>query len=621
MKYPPLLVALTMPLFPHFVHAVESVTILDPVIVTASRSSEPESQSLAAVTVIERADIERQQARSVPDVLRSIPGISLSQNGGDGQLTTLFLRGTNSDHTLILIDGVRVGSATAGLTPLENVPLAQVERIEVVRGPRSSLYGSEAIGGVIQIFTKKGGGPLTPRFSLGAGTLGSSTVAAGVSGGGERGWFDVGANLERSTGINACSGRPEPFAGCGVIEPDHDGYRQLGVNLRAGYAFSDAVKFDTHLLRSDNHADYDGSSFAGNVARAEQQTAGTSVTLKPLELWTLTVSAGQSWDHLRALTTTTAPKTVVSTFDTTRDTLALQNDLALTPTQKLSLGVDYLDDQIASSTNYHVTSRDNLGIFSAYQGQFGATELKLSARQDDNQQFGQHATGSAAVGYRFANDVQLALSYGTAFKAPSFNNLYYPNYGNPALNPEQARNWEVSVTGKLPLGEAAAGRWDVRLYQTEIDDLITFDPRTWTAANINRARIRGVEATAAARLGEWDVTTNLTLMNPEDRSVGSNQGKVLARRPEQTAQLALDRQFNRWSVGTTLLIAGRRFDDPANAVRLGSYTLVDLRTEYALSAAWRLQLRLENALNEHYETSAFYHQPARAAYLTLRYAL
>ncbi|MBK1693242.1 TonB-dependent vitamin B12 receptor [Chromatium weissei] len=620
MKSTSLLVALTMPLYSQFA-AAETVTILDPVIVTASRTSEPESHSLAAVTVIERADIERQQARSLPDVLRSISGISLSQNGGDGHLTTLFLRGTNADHTLILIDGVRVGSATAGLTPLENLPLAQVERIEIVRGPRSSLYGSEAIGGVIQIFTKKGGGALTPRFSIGAGTLGSSTVAAGVSGGGERGWFDVGANLDRTDGINACSGRPEPFAGCGVIEPDHDGYRNLGVNLRAGYALSDAVQFDAHLLRSENHANYDGSSFAGNVARAEQQTAGISTTLKPLELWTLTVTAGQSWDHLRALTTATEPKTVVSAFDTTRDTLALQNDLALTSTQKLSLGVDYLNDQIASSTDYNATSRDNLGVFSAYQGQFGATELKLSARQDDNQQFDQHATGAAAVGYRFANDVQLALSYGTAFKAPSFNNLYYPNYGNPTLDPEQARSWELGVTGKLPLGEAPAGRWDVRLYQTDIDDLINFDSRTWSAANINSARIRGVEATAALRLGEWDVTTNVTLLNPQDQSGGSNQGKLLARRPEQTAQLALDRQFNRWSVGTTLFIAGRRFDDAANTVRLGSYTLVDLRTEYALNSAWRLQLRIDNALNEHYETSAFYNQPARAAYLTLRYAL
>ncbi len=617
MNYPSLLVALTMPLLPHLAHAA-AVTTLDPVIVTATRTSEPSSHTLAAVTVIERADIERQQARSVPEVLRGIPGISLAQNGGAGHLTTLFLRGTNSDHVLVLIDGVPVGSATAGLTALENLPLAQVERIEVVRGPRSSLYGSEAIGGVIQIFTKKGGGALTPQFSITGGTLNTSSVTAGLSGGGEHGWFNLGTNLDRTDGINACSGRPAPFAGCGVIQPDRDRYRNLGVSLRGGYAFSDAVQFDAHLLRSENRADYDGSIFAGDTARADQQVVGASATFKPLTAWTVIFAGGQSWDLARAYLDGIDPQRV-STFETTRTTGSVQNNFALTPTQHISLGVDALSDAIASSTTYHVTSRDNVGSFGAYQGQFGAVRVTLGLRQDDNQQFGTHATGSAALGYQFDNGLQLTLAHGTAFKAPSFNNLYYPNYGNPALDPEQSRSWELGASGALPLALDAAGRWGLNLYQTEIDDLIQFNPATWTAANINRARIVGVEATATARLFAWDVNANVTVMNPEDRSPGSTRGNVLARRPEQTAQVAIDRQFERWSVGSTVFFAGRRFDDPANTTRLDGYALVDFRTEYALNSTWQVQARLENAFDEHYETSAWFNQLGRAAYLTLRY--
>jgi vitamin B12 transporter len=615
MKFPLLLAALTVPLT-NLVWAND--TVLDTVVVTATRTPAVASQTLAAVTVIERADIERQQARSVPEVLRGIPGVSLAHNGGDGHLTTLFLRGTNSDHVLVLIDGVPTGSATAGLTPLENLPLAQVERIEVVRGPRSSLYGSEAIGGVIQIFTKKGGGALTPQFSITGGSLNTSSVTAGLSGGGEHGWFSLGANLDRTDGINACTGRPAPFAGCGVIQPDRDRYRNLGISLRGGYAFSDAVQLDAHLLRSDNRADYDGSMFAGDTARADQQVVGAQATLKPLEPWTLILATGQSWDLARAYLDGAVPLPV-STFETTRDTVSLQNNFALTPTQQVSLGVDYLNDAVASSTKYSVTSRDNRGVFGEYQGQFGATSLTLGLRQDDNQQFDTHATGSAALGYQFDSGLQITLAHGTAFKAPSFNNLYYPNYGNPDLDPEHSRSWELGVRGALPLG-AAAGRWELNVYQTEIDNLINFDSKTWMAANINRAYIQGIEATATTRRHHWDVSANVTLMNPEDRSSGSTRGNVLARRPEQTAQLTFDRQFNRWSVGSTLFYAGRRFDDPANTIRLDGYALIDFRTEYALTPKWRLQARLENAFDEHYETSAFFNQMGRAAYLTLRYA-
>lgn len=208
----------------------EPVSLADQV-VTATRTAQTASQSLAAVSVIDREDIERSQARSVPELLRQVPGVSLANNGGFGKNTTLFLRGTESDHVLVLIDGIKVGSASAGLTAFQDLPVELIERIEVVRGPRSSLYGSEAIGGVIQIFTRRGDGQgAKPFFSAGYGTHQTLEGSAGVSGGAGNGWYSLGVSSFDTAGINT------KRAGTAGYEPDRDGYRNLSGNLRAAIA-------------------------------------------------------------------------------------------------------------------------------------------------------------------------------------------------------------------------------------------------------------------------------------------------------------------------------------------------------------------------------------------------
>ena len=616
------LLALSIPLAPMAL-ADDQPTTLDAVVVTATRTAEPQTQRLAAATVIDRAEIERRQARSVVDVLRGVPGVAIGQSGGEGHPASVFLRGTNADHVLVLIDGVKVGSATLGTAPLQNLPIEQIDRIEVVRGPRSSLYGSEAIGGVIQIFTKRGGGPLRPSLTLGGGTLSTANVSAGLSGGGDRGWFNLGANLDRTDGINACNGRPNPFDGCGVVQLDRDGNRNVGVSLRAGYQFSAAAALDVHLLRSENRSDFDGSIFAGNHSRSEQQVLGTKATLKPLAPWTLTLSAGRSWDSYRAFydgEETDGQEVFIDDFDTERDTLSMQNDVKVAPGHLATLGVDYQNDRVDGTVAYTQDSRDNLGVFGQYQGHAGPFDLTASLRQDDNQQFGGHTTGNAAIGYLLGQGPRISLSVGTAFKAPSFNDLYYPYYGNPDLDPERSQSLELGLEDDLSFGPNASGHWSLNLYQTDIDDLISYDSSIMAAANVERARIRGLEASGSTQLGDWDLGTTLTLLDPENRSDSANRGNRLPRRPEQTLQIDLDRRFGRWSAGTTLYLAGRRFDDLANANRLDGYALVDLRAEYALRPDLRIQARISNLLDAEYETAYLYNQPGRAAYLTLRYA-
>jgi vitamin B12 transporter len=589
--------------------AVEDATEIDPVIVTATRTAQTADETLSSVTVITREEIERKQARSVMDALRGIPGFSASNTGGRGQPTTFFLRGTDSDHVLVLVDGVKIGSPTLGPAPFQDLPINQIERIEIVRGPRSSLYGSEAIGGVIQIFTRKGGGPLTPRVSAEVGTYKTAAGSVGLSGGGERGWFDAAVSFEDSEGFNACNG--EPFvAGCFVYEPDRDGFRNASGHARAGYRFGDLGEVDLHWLRSETDTEFDGSLFGGNESSTIQQVAGAKVSLSPLPSWDLTLSGGRSWDQLDVF----YDGAFLDTFDTTRDTLSWQNDVSFGDDHVLTAGVDYQNDQVDGTVDYAVSSRNNTGVFGQYQGGYGRHLVKASLRYDDNEQFGGHRSGDAAWGYRLDNGLRLSASYGTAFKAPTFNDLYYPFFGNPNLDPETSESAEIGVSGGF-----SAGNWSLNLYQTDIDDLIAFDATVQKPANIDRARIRGLEAVVSSHLAGWDVDANLTWLDPVNRSDGPNNGNLLPRRPEQSFRLDLDRDFGNIRAGGSLFVAGRGYDDLANRIRLDAYALVDLRAEYDFSESLRVQGRIENLLDQEYETAAYYNQPGRGLYLTLRY--
>ena len=586
--------------------AADEPAVSASVIVTATRTAQTADETLASVTVITRQDIERAQARSIQELLGGLPGISVSNNGGPGKATSVFLRGTESDHVLVIIDGVKVGSATLGTTAFQDIPIDQIERIEIVRGPRSSLYGSEAIGGVIQIFTRQGGGPTRPYLSFGSGSYQTHNASAGVSGGGERGWFNVSASGIRTDGFNACDGKPSPGgAGCFVYEPDKDGYRNASGSVRAGYRFGGG-EVDVRWLRARSRNEFDGSFV--NESQGVQETYGARVRFAPLTPWQVTLAAGRARDD----SDNSKDGVFKSRFNTTRDTVSLQNDVFVGPRQLFTLGTDIQNDRIESTTAYAITSRDSHGLFAQYQGTFGPQNVQLSLRRDDNEQFGRFTTGGAAWGYDVEGGPRLTASYGTAFKAPSFNELYFPGFGNPNLRPEESRSLEAGLSGKY-----TAGRWSVHVFETTITDLIGFDATT-TPGNAS-ARIRGIESRTTARIAGWDTRLNLTLQDPENRSDTANQGKVLNRRAREILRLDLDRDFDVYRLGATLHAEGKRYDDLANTRALGGYATVTLRGEYVPAKAWRVQARIENLFDKEYETAAFFNQPGRSFFVTLRY--
>lgn len=596
----------------------DNATDLDKVIVTATRTATTVDASLAAVEVIDRAQIDASSARSLPELLRGRAGISIVNQGGLGKLSTLFLRGTESDHTLFLIDGVRVGSPTSGLTSLQDIPLSQIDHIEIVRGPRSSLYGADAIGGVIQIFTRRGDTQGTQgRGRIAVGSHGLREASAGVDLRGARGGVGVDVGHQSTDGVNACLGTYNPAtwagAGCFIVPGTHldrDGYRNNNASVRADFSPGDAWQFDARAFRATGHNDYDGD-YVDN-SDIVQQTVGGSVRWAATKDVQLKLTLGRNTDD----SSNFLGKSFSNRFVTTRDSANLQGDFTVAQGQVLTAGYDFLRDRANVSDKWSPfhAARGNRGGFVQYQGDFGAQDLQLSLRRDNNDQFGGKTTGGIAWGLEFAGNWRATASYGTAFKAPSFNELYYPGFSNPLLLPESSRSSELS------LGQNGKGwQWQAHAYETRVDNLIAYDASKGKPGNVELARIRGLELTGSMTLGEWDLRGQLGWLQARNLSTGFMHDKQLARRPTRSARLDLDRDVGDWGFGLSGIAEAARWDDVSNSLRVGGYGTLDGRVSWRFAPGWTVQANVVNLFDKRYETSAWYVQPGREYALSLRW--
>ena len=580
---------------------------LDEVVVTATRTAVTTDATLAPVETITRDQIQRAQASSLPDLLRGRAGLNISNQGGAGKLSTVFVRGSESDHVLVLIDGVRVGSATSGLAAFQDIPVSMIDRIEIVRGPRSSLYGSDAIGGVIQIFTRRDQGDATFRFHVGAGSHGARSGGLGVGGSGERGWFGIDAGTERTNGINACRGSGHvPFGGCFADEPDRDGYQRQSGSVRGGLHLGDAVTLEGQALDVSGHNDYDGFY---NNSDIHQRVLGAQLHWKAGDRANVTFAAGRNVDA----SDNYHGDTFLGDFATRRDSASAQADLTLAQGHLLTLGVDTLRDRVSGSTAYASRHRHDQAAFVQYQGHLGANDLQLTVRRNDNGQFGGKTTGTAAWGVNVADHWRITASYGTAFKAPTFNELYYPFFGNPNLRPESSRTLEAGVAW-----HADRTTLHVDAFETRVRDLIAYDSALFLPNNIDEARLHGAELRVDSSAWGWDIAGSASWLHTENRSAFNN-GKALPRRAGRTARLDLDRAFGDVRVGITGVAESGRYDNVANTRRLAGFGTLDLRAEYRFADAWTLQAKLANVFDKRYETAEYYNQPGREWSLTLRF--
>ncbi|MCG5497197.1 TonB-dependent receptor domain-containing protein [Ectothiorhodospira variabilis] len=584
---------------PSLATAQEQVAQLDPILVTPTRTAQTTDQTLASVTVIEREEIERLQPKEFVDLLRGRAGIGLTQNGPFGKTTSLFMRGTNSDHTLLLVDGVRMGSATTGQAAWQYLPPAEIERVEIVRGPRTSLYGSDAIGGVIQVFTKEGDGPAKLRAHLGAGSFNTREMGAGLSGSTGSTRYNLSVSHLSTDGINV---QDE------TADDRRDGYENSSVSARLSHELKNGFEIFGSLLHAEGESDFD-SGGSGDRQEFRQHASQFGVRGQLADIWYSTFSVAHSRDELETFSDWP------SKFETSRNLFNWQNDVALAERHMLTLGMDYQNDRVNVSSDYSETRRDNVGLYAQWQVELGRYDLAWSLRHDDNETFGHETTGQIAWGMQLQEQWSLRASYGTAFKAPTFNELYNPMlswdppfepYGNPDLDAEKSESLEVGLN-------YASGLFfgDLAIFYTEVENLIS----GWPAQNTDEARIRGMELEFGILQEDWSALAALTHLDHEDRETGNR----LQRRPETTARVDLDRFWGDFTLGATVAAEGSRYNDPLNNERLGGFALLDLRASYRITPEWRLSGKIQNALDKHYETVKGYNQPGRAFFVTLNY--
>lgn len=576
------------------------------VVVTATRQAQRASEVLSRVEVIDRETIDRAGQATLVDLLRAQPGIRVASNGGAGANASVFMRGAESRHTLLIVDGMRLGAASSGQPTLEAIPLSMIERIEILRGPASALYGSEAIGGVIQIFTRKGEAGFHPEAFVGAGTQGTVQANAHVAGGEGRLRYSLSLGQDETDGFNA---KRDPAywttAWGNSYDPDKDGFRNRFVNASASLGFRERDELGVNLYRSDGRNWYDVSTTFDSYLDKRLSAASAYMTNALTDDWSSTLRVGRSGDELRNHADAVAP----SVFDTTQTQLIWQHDIRLA-VGSLMLAYDHVDAEVSGTTAYTVDERTVKAWLAGWSGQIDRHNLQVNVRHDDNSQFGGKTTGLLAYGYRLSAQWGVSASVATAFNAPTFNQLYWPDTGfgggNPDLKPEEALNRELGV------------RWDdgmsgfeATYFNNRVKDMIS----GWPAVNVNRARLEGVELLLRTRLAGFDVQMGMDWLKAEDE----HTGRKLPRRAAQAGFVRVDRSTGNWSYGMELSGEGRRFDDAANRVRLGGYGVLDAYAHYRFAPDWRLEMRASNLLDKEYELARGYAMPGAAAFVGVRY--
>lgn len=607
--------------------AVQAAERLDPIVVTATRAPQTVEQTLSSVTIIEREEIERLQPQQFTDLLRGRAGIGVSDTGPFGKTSSVFTRGTNSNHTLLLVDGVRMGSATTGSPAWQYLPPSEIERIEIVRGPRTSIYGSDAIGGVLQVFTREGReGPPRVNAFVGGGSFNTRELGAGVAGGTADTHYSLSASHFDTDGIDVLTG---------VGDDDPDGYDNTSVSGKIRHRFDNGMEVFGSLLYSGGRTEFDSDEFifdpetfelldvrpfAPAYSDYQQSAVRGGLRTAFTDTWDTQLALSQSRDELFTLEGGSVADRE-SRFDTRRDMADWQNTISLGGDWLLLAGIDAYEDRVSGTEAFAEDSRYNVGIYSVVDGQLGRHDLTASLRRDDNEQFGGKTTGQLGWGLPISGTTRLRASVGTAFNAPSFNELYFPGsaffQGNPDLDPEESRTVEFGAryaSGPLFI--------DAALFHTRIDDLIanvTDDQGRFSPQNVDEARIQGLDLEAGYQIGDWVARAALTVLDAEDRDTGNE----LRRRPPASARLDIDRRIGNLSVGGSLMGQARSFEDSDNTDRLSGFATFDLRASYAIDREWTVSASAQNLFDRDYVVSrqfgTDYNQPGRSLFVTLNY--
>ena len=579
---------------------------LSTLFVTAARAPQSIEHLLADVTVIDADEIARSGAQSLADLLARQPGIEITQNGGPASTTGIFIRGANRGQTVLLVDGLRVASSTVGAPSPEAIPLAQIERIEILRGPASSLYGADAIGGVVQVFTRQPPGGFAVNASAGYGSYRTRTASGGLSTAIGALTFSVQAGRRRSDGFNATND-PASF----IYHPDRDGYESDDVGVNATLSVAPGHEVSVQLLRNRLDAQFDGGPGSDDRTLTTLQTWQVASRNRLAERWTSKVWAGESRDD-------SVSKTGFGDFPfrTRQRQYGWQNDVAV-PMGSVSVAVERREEAIDEDAGFAVRRRDTNAVVGVWQLRHAGHALQVNLRHDHSTQFGGETTGAIAWGWAFAPGWRATAGYGTAFKAPSFNDLYFPGFSNPDLAPERARNVEAGLFWQGRMRDFALDARAVG-WRNAVEDLIVLecDPSfNCLPRNVASARLAGVTLGAGAKWRDTSIHASLDVQNPEDRATGN----LLPRRAKQHGAVTLTQALGPVRLFVEVVASSHRYDDAANTTRLPGYAIVSVGAEWLAGHGVTLFARGDNVADRDYTLAAGYATPGAQAFVGVRW--
>ncbi|MCL6486645.1 MAG: TonB-dependent receptor [Janthinobacterium lividum] len=587
----------------------------DPIVVTATRTPQKTSALLADTTIITSEDIARSGAGSVTELLQKQRGIEVVRSGGAGTAASVYIRGANSTQNIVLVDGVRIGSSTLGTANWSPVPLANIDRIEIVYGPLSTLYGADAIGGVIQSCTKKGSGAPVIGASVGFGsdaTRQYDASVSGASGGYNSLSYSLNVSKEKSDGFSATKPGNTYY-----YNADKDGYDKKSVTGQLGFQLAKGHNLGLVFMNSKLEAQYDNGPGYDTRSNQKLENIGVFMNNEFVQGWHSKIQVAEARDKDNQ--DTSAGAAGKSHLETKQSTFEWQNDIAI-GVDTLQLLASYRKEEVVSSAKPILNrSRDTKSLAASYTMLRDQHLLSASLRSDKMSETGSTTTGSLGYGYQINNALRATASYGTSFRQPTYNELYYPGYGIASNRPEKGRNAEVGLRyddGKTQMSAV--------YYHNRVTDLLIYANTCpvevashpyGCAYNVNKALLEGITLSVRRKFGDFGLSGNIDLQDPRDQTLD----KSLGRRAKRHANFAADYSIGQLNTGAEWQLSGKRFDDQANETTLGGYGLVNLFATYQVARDWSVLARWNNIANKDYELGRFYATPGSNFFIGVRY--
>lgn len=587
----------------------QTAATLDPVVVTATRTAVPLTEVLADVSIVDRDQIERSGAASVSDVLARLPGITINQTGGPASTTGVFIRGAESRFTAVFVDGVRIDSQSTGGATWEAIPLAQVERIEVLRGPAAAVYGSDAMAGVVQIFTREGEQGFHPTIRVGIGSYNTREISTSLRGGEGDVTYSLGLAEDKSDGFDA-----QPNG----TNHDRDGYRNRSFSGRLGWKVQPGQKLELTVLDNDQKVGYDGYLSVpptNDIAKHHLQTVGVNWSSRWSDDWSTRLGMTKGTDRYETTPSVYLTETQVTTY-------LLHNELRLA-SGLLTADLERRDDELQNSSTRPSanTNRSQNAVALGYGIKAGDHSLQANARHDDDSEFGGKSTGALAYGYAISPTLRATASTGTAFRVPTLFQRF-SIYGTSDLKAETSNNHEIGLRWL-----SGADRASVVMYHNDVDNLINYVSGPGSCingvgqypgcyGNTGHARMTGTTISGGTLVGNVNLGASVDWMDPRNLDTG----KVLARRARNQAMLTADAPLADWRVAGELQYVGERFDNASNTTRLAPYNLINVSASKQIDRDWKLLAKVNNLNDKNYVLANGYATAGRTFYLGLTWA-